>query len=96
MIRRNESRFELPVLEGYGLSETAQSRPLITLMVDRLSGSVGQPLCGHLIKITDVQGNSMQWESWAGVCIKSPSVMKGYYQRPETKKPQRRSEMVGF
>ncbi|MFM2607547.1 long-chain fatty acid--CoA ligase [Vibrio chagasii] len=83
VIRQFESRFELPVLEGYGLSETAPVATFNHIDGDRLSGSVGQPLCGHLIKITDVQGNSVEMGQLGEVCIKSPSVMKGYYQRPE-------------
>ncbi|TKF71873.1 long-chain fatty acid--CoA ligase [Vibrio sp. F13] len=83
VIRQFESRFELPVLEGYGLSETAPVATFNHIDGDRLSGSVGQPLCGHLIKITDIQGNSVAMGELGEVCIKSPSVMKGYYQRPE-------------
>ncbi|MEL0610485.1 long-chain fatty acid--CoA ligase [Vibrio echinoideorum] len=83
VIRQFESRFELPVLEGYGLSETAPVATFNHIDGDRLSGSVGQPLCGHLIKIADIQGNSVSMGELGEVCIKSPSVMKGYYKRPE-------------
>ncbi|WP_299136885.1 long-chain fatty acid--CoA ligase [uncultured Vibrio sp.] len=83
VIRQFESRFELPVLEGYGLSETAPVATFNHIDGDRLSGSVGQPLCGHLIKITDIQGNAVAMGELGEVCIKSPSVMKGYYQRSE-------------
>ncbi|OIN27691.1 long-chain-fatty-acid--CoA ligase [Vibrio barjaei] len=83
VIRQFESRFELPVLEGYGLSETAPVATFNHIDGDRLPGSVGQPLCGHMIKISDVQGNALPVGELGEVCIKSPSVMKGYYGRAE-------------
>lgn len=83
VIRQFESRFELPVLEGYGLSETAPVATFNHIDGDRLPGSVGQPLCGHMIKITDVQGNTLGCGELGEVCIKSPSVMKSYYGRAE-------------
>ncbi|TFH90076.1 long-chain-fatty-acid--CoA ligase [Vibrio ouci] len=83
VIRQFERRFELPVLEGYGLSETAPVATFNHIDGDRLPGSVGQPLCGHVIKIIDAKGDTLSAGELGEVCIKSPSVMKGYYRRPE-------------
>lgn len=83
VIRQFESRFELPVLEGYGLSETAPVATFNHIDGDRLPGSVGQPLCGHMVKITNIRGESVAVGELGEVCIKSPSVMKGYYGRQE-------------
>lgn len=83
VIRQFEQRFELPVLEGYGLSETAPVATFNHIDGDRLPGSVGQPLCGHMIKIADVKGQKQPVGELGEVCIKSPSVMKGYYGRSE-------------
>lgn len=83
VIRQFEYRFELPVLEGYGLSETAPVATFNHIDGDRLPGSVGQPLCGYVIKIADVKGHARPIGELGEVCIKSPSVMKGYYGRPE-------------
>ncbi|NGN98375.1 long-chain fatty acid--CoA ligase [Grimontia sp. S25] len=83
VLRQFEATFELPILEGYGLSETAPVATFNHIDSDRLPGSVGQPLCGHMIKIIDLAGNSVPTGERGEVCIKSPSVMKGYYNRPE-------------
>ncbi|MFM2580842.1 long-chain-fatty-acid--CoA ligase [Vibrio fortis] len=82
-IRQFEKQFELPILEGYGLSETAPVATFNHIDGDRVAGSVGQPLCGHLIKVTDIEGNSVVRGELGEICIKSPSVMKGYYKRPK-------------
>ncbi|PMN72398.1 long-chain-fatty-acid--CoA ligase [Enterovibrio norvegicus] len=85
-IRQFESRFELPILEGYGLSETAPVATFNHIDSDRLAGSVGQPLCGHMIKIIDLAGNLLPTHAHGEICVKSPSVMKGYFNRPEATK----------
>ncbi|MDK9758898.1 AMP-binding protein, partial [Vibrio sp. D173a] len=82
-IRQFEKQFELPILEGYGLSETAPVATFNHIDGDRVAGSVGQPLCGHLVKVTDVEGNRDAIGELGEICTKSPSVMKGYYKRPQ-------------
>ena len=83
VLRQFESRFEVPILEGYGLSETAPVATFNHLDSERLPGSVGQPLCGHMVKIVDSLGQKLATGELGEICIKSPSVMKGYYQRPQ-------------
>lgn len=62
----------LPLLEGYGLTETA---PVVTAASfdDNEPGSVGRPLEGVEIRVSD-EGELL---------IRSPSMMNGYWQDPE-------------
>lgn len=70
--------FGLPLLEGYGLTETA-SAVLATNFEQRFPlGSIGYPLKGMEIKIHNPNADGI-----GEILIKGPCVMKGYYKNKE-------------
>ncbi|RKF18023.1 long-chain fatty acid--CoA ligase [Alginatibacterium sediminis] len=83
VLEQFESIFDVPILEGYGLSETAPVASFNYPDRPRIAGSVGQAVCGAMIKTVDSDGKTCAANEKGEVLIKGPNVMKGYYKRPE-------------
>lgn len=77
-----EDGFGIPILEGYGLTETSPVATLNTLR-QRKKGAVGVPLKGVEIKIIDDNERELPQGQEGEVCIKGDNIMKGYFNLPE-------------
>lgn len=82
IMHRFEKKFGIPLIEGYGLTEASPVVALSTVK-KRKPGSVGRPLKKLEVKIVDDNGNEMPAGGTGEILIKGPSVMKGYYDKPE-------------
>ncbi len=69
----------VPVLEGWGLTETSPCVTLTTPGQPRAAGLVGWPLPGTAVKLQPFAGVAGQGE----VLVRGPQVMRGYHERPE-------------
>lgn len=72
-----------PILEGYGLSETA---PVLTCNPGSntaFNGSIGLPVPSTIISIRDDAGKALAVGEVGEITAKGPQVMAGYWQRPE-------------
>ena len=80
--QRFEARLHVPILEGYGLTETS---PIATINPPkgRRPGTVGLPIAGVRIKIADPEGRSQPAGQDGEVCVQGDCVMQGYYNQPE-------------
>lgn len=86
VIRSFEEKFPgLVILEGYGLSETASTATFNISESERKVLSIGKPIWGVQIRISDGEGGEMPpGEANVGeVLVRGHNVMKGYYKRPE-------------
>jgi long-chain acyl-CoA synthetase len=83
VIRTFEGRFNVPILEGYGLSETSPIACFNHLDCERIPGSVGQPVQGVEVKVVDVEGKVLPVGEEGEVIVRGHNVMKGYLDRPE-------------
>ena len=85
-----ESRFHIPLIEGYGLSEAS---PVVTknpLNGKRKPGSIGLPIPNVDVSIQDEAGRQLEPGHMGEVCVRGGNVMRGYWNRPdETAKSMR-------
>jgi len=83
VFRKFETRFGIPLLEGYGLTEASPVVSLNPLDGPRRAGSIGLPIPGVQVKIIDANGAMCPVDSIGELCVRGPNVMKGYYRREE-------------
>jgi len=81
-----EEKFEVDIIEGYGMSEGS---PVVTfnhLDIGRKPGSIGTPVWGVEVKIVDEEGKEVAVGEKGELLYKGHNVMKGYYKRPDVNK----------
>ncbi|MBI4556751.1 MAG: long-chain fatty acid--CoA ligase [Candidatus Hydrogenedentes bacterium] len=83
VMRRFEEKFNVTILEGYGLSETSPTATCHTLDILRKPGSIGKPLWGVEVRVVDDDMKDVPLGQPGEVVIRGHNVMKGYYKRPE-------------
>jgi long-chain acyl-CoA synthetase len=72
-----------PLIEGYGLTETAPAATANPLNLKQFSGSIGVPMSSTDIVLRDDNDRDVPIGEAGEICIRGPQVMKGYWQRPE-------------
>jgi len=77
-----EARFGVPILEGDGPTECGPVTCVNPLEGPRKSGSVGLPLPGVAMSIRDSAGRELPAGELGEVCVRGPSVMRGYWGQP--------------
>ncbi len=78
-----ESRFNVSVLEGYGMSEGS---PVVTFNQPKVGtkpGSIGTEVWGVEVKLVDDEGNEVPTGEKGELLYRGHNVMKGYYKKPE-------------
>jgi len=84
-----DTKYDVSILEGYGLSETSPVASFNVLDRPKKSGSIGVPLAGVEFRLEDAEGKVITEVGERGeICIKGPNIMKGYYKRPEVNAEQ--------
>ena len=72
-----------PIIEGYGLSETAPVLTCNPSNVAEWTGTIGLPVPSTDISIRDDQGHEVALGQQGEVCARGPQVMPGYWRRPD-------------
>ncbi|MDI6781200.1 MAG: long-chain fatty acid--CoA ligase [bacterium] len=82
VLKRFENTFNLPLLEGYGLTEASPVVSLNPLSL-RQPGSVGIPVPGVEVRVVDDLGQDVPQGGVGELIVRGQNVMKGYYHQPE-------------
>jgi long-chain acyl-CoA synthetase len=83
LLRGFEAAFNVRILEGYGLSETAPVVAFNQLQRPSKPGTVGLPIFGVEVRCVDEHDNPVPPGVRGEVVVRGPNVMKGYFGRPE-------------
>ncbi len=83
LLEQFQSRYGVPIIEGYGLSEGTCVSTINPLDGPRKAGTVGLPVPGQMIRLVDAHGEPVADGDAGEVVIKGPNVMRGYLNRPE-------------
>jgi long-chain acyl-CoA synthetase len=73
----------VPLVEGYGLTESAPVAIANPVTIDEWSGQIGVPLPSTDAAILDDDGRPVALGEVGEICLRGPQVMKGYWNRPE-------------
>jgi len=83
LINAFESRYNVPIVEGYGLSEGTCATTSNPVEGVRKPGTVGLPLPGQRVAIMNGRGELLPAGESGEVVVSGPTVMRGYLNRPE-------------
>ncbi|MEW6601504.1 MAG: long-chain fatty acid--CoA ligase [Nitrospirota bacterium] len=78
-----ETRFKVPLIEGYGLTEASPVVAVNPLDRIRKPSSVGLPVQGVEVAVIREDGNKVPAGEVGELIVKGPNVMKGYFNKEE-------------
>jgi long-chain acyl-CoA synthetase len=73
----------VPIIEGYGLSETSPVLTCNPTSITAWDGTIGLPMPSTEISIRDDDGREMPLGEAGEICGRGPQVMAGYWRRPD-------------
>jgi len=80
---RWKERAGVPLVEGYGLTETAPVAIANPVTIQEWSGQIGVPVPSTDAAILDDEGGPVALGQVGEICLRGPQVMSGYWQRPD-------------
>jgi len=78
-----EQKFNVKIMEGYGLTEASPVASFSRLNMPQKPGSIGIPIPGVAAKIVDGEGRELPRGSVGELILKGENIMKGYYKDEE-------------
>jgi long-chain acyl-CoA synthetase len=83
VLREFEARFQIPLIEGYGLSEASPVVSKNPLDGTHKPGSVGVPIPNVEMSVQDDDGKLLDANAVGEICVRGGNVMMGYWNQPE-------------
>ncbi|MDQ4140125.1 MAG: long-chain fatty acid--CoA ligase [Bacteroidota bacterium] len=77
-----QKRFNVPILEGYGMSEGSPVVTFNQIEVGTKPGSIGTPVWGVEVKLVDEKDQEVPVGQKGELLYRGHNVMKGYYNKP--------------
>jgi acyl-CoA synthetase (AMP-forming)/AMP-acid ligase II len=81
--REFESHLGVPLLDGYGITETSTMVTMNWPSGQRVPGSCGLPVPGLAVRIVDANVRDVEPNQEGELIVRGPSVMPGYHNKPE-------------
>jgi long-chain acyl-CoA synthetase len=81
--REFENHLGVPLLDGYGITETSTMVTMNWPTGTRIMGSCGIPVPGLAVRIIDLTGNDVGPGQEGELIVHGPNVMPGYHNKPE-------------
>ncbi|UCG84344.1 MAG: AMP-binding protein [Dehalococcoidia bacterium] len=78
-----KEKYGFEIIEGWGLTEAAAMNCVNPIEGPVTIGSIGKPFVGTEMKIVDGEENEVPQGQEGEIIIRSPSLMQGYWNRPE-------------
>ena len=96
IINQFKQKFNVPIFEGFGMSETAPTTHRNPVSGKRKVGSIGLPYPNTDAKIVDIETGTREMPpGQAGeLVVKGPQIMKGYWKNPEETSAALRDEWL--
>jgi acyl-CoA synthetase (AMP-forming)/AMP-acid ligase II len=82
--REFEARFGVPLLDGYGITETSTMVTMNWPTGGRVLGSCGLPVPGLSVRIVDpASGRDVERGAEGELIVRGPNLMSGYHNKPQ-------------
>jgi long-chain acyl-CoA synthetase len=78
-----EEKYRIPIVEGYGLSETCPVVSFNHLHRERKAGSIGTPIWGIEVKVFDENAEELPTGEVGELVVRGHNIMKGYYNKSD-------------
>lgn len=72
-----------PLIEAYGLTETAPAVTINPLDLQDYNGSIGLPIPSTEVSLRRPDSSEAPFDEPGELCVRGPQVMAGYWQRPD-------------